>query len=84
MGVDRARWLVQSSKLLCGVTSLAGGFDSHAPSPFTNRTSGVAERLRGMEAAPDDHLSSLLRESRYTQGRQAVSVEEGYDDGTSR
>lgn len=32
VGVDRARWLAQSSKLLWGVTSLPGGFDSHAPS----------------------------------------------------
>ena len=35
LGADRARWLVRSSKPLWGVTSLPGGFDSHAPSPVT-------------------------------------------------
>ena len=34
MGADRARWLVRSSKPLWGVTSLPGGFDSHAPPPL--------------------------------------------------
>jgi len=30
---DRARWPARSSKPVGGVTSLVGGFDSHAPSP---------------------------------------------------
>jgi hypothetical protein len=33
MGAERVRWPARSSKPLWGVTSLPGGFDSHAPSP---------------------------------------------------
>ena len=37
VGADRARWPARSSKPVGGVTSLAGGFDSHAPSPAVFR-----------------------------------------------
>jgi hypothetical protein len=43
---DQARWPARSSKPVGGVTSLAGGFDSHAPSPAYGQAKSLVPFVR--------------------------------------
>jgi hypothetical protein len=65
---DRARWPARSSKPVGGVTSLAGGFDSHAPSPASPGGSARDTDLWGKSGVhrcgtPEDRTPPASRDS---------------------
>lgn len=76
MGADRARWPAQSSKLMGGVTSLSGGFDSHAPSPLdlshVDNENEVSGESQPGASAPDSLASMPVMEPPWNEERLIV------------